>query len=289
MAKTKSQSETGDRRGGGYFLLPLCLLESDAWRAASPMAIKLLLALCSRHNGHNNGKITLSQREAADAIGRRNYRAIGHGFGELHALGLAVVEADHPKLSRMAREYRLTFLPTKGGKVAATNEYVHWRPGDAGSRNFGVEGAATETRVSAEGVAAGRKVSAEGVAADGGEMAEFVDVSAATGSTHIINHTGQSPYPKKNGRQNASGASAIRAGAVSAAPPVEELRDRALRHLAAFGRGSQSRLAGQAAIVPGTFSRFLKGGPLNEQARIRLACAFPRAEAGEQRTERAMA
>ena len=69
---------------------------------------------------------------------------------------------------------------------------------------------------------------------------------------------------------------------VSAAPAAEELRERALAFIAEAGRGSQGRLAATAKIPVGTFCKFVRnGGPLNEQARVRLACSFPKAETAE--------
>lgn len=285
MSKPKRASEVPDRRSGGYFLFPWAVMESEAWRAASPLAVKILFALCRRHNGHNNGRITLSQREASAITGCQNFHAIGRAFGELDGLGLAVVAVDHPKRQRLAREYRLTFVPC--GSTPATNEYLSWQPGDAGTRKKRVAPTAAETSLSAEATAARPKLSAEATAADGLKSANFSKVSAEDGSTHIINHPGSPAGPVKDRVKNAGGPRKASDSVASAAPSPTELRARAAAHIERFGRGSQSRLAEQSKIPPGTFSRFIHhDGPLNEQARIRLACAFPKTEAAERITER---
>jgi hypothetical protein len=294
MSRGKAKAESADRRGGTYFLLPACLITSAAWREASPLSIKLLMALCARHTGFNNGRISLSAREAAAAVGSKNFHAISRSFGELEALGLAVLAKDRPKCERMAREYRLTFVGV--GEAPATNDYLQWSLGDAGTRKKRASPTAAETNLSVEATATARKVSVEAAAADRGKFDRIGHVSAEDGSTHISNHGGVFAVPSSSGGEKATDPRGFafglisRAGVISAAPPIGELRERVLAHLNTCGRGAQSRLAAQAGIPGGTFSKFLRsGGPLSAQARLRLTCSLPKMAAAERKHERVIA
>lgn len=267
----KRKTERGDARGGGFFLLPHCLLASEAFRTASPRAIKVLLSLCAKHNGFNNGAISLGFRELAEMISSGNHAANIRALCELQERGLVALERTYPKGQRLANEYRLTFVQV--GESPATNEYLSWTVGDAGTGkkgNFRV--AVIETRtasrvaVASTGEETSRFDSLNGVDANppfsGGSP-----VSAA--STHIVQPYGGLPEsPPKS--------PPITGGPKSAAPDAEELRGRVVAALDAAPRGSQGQLAALAAIRPAALSKFLGGGSLNDAARIRLTMALPK-------------
>lgn len=283
MGKGKRKAEQADRRSGSYFLFPQCLLDSAAWRALSPFGVKLLMGLCAHHNGWNNGKITFSARQAAESVGTVNFHAIARGFRELELLGFVALEKDHPRGQRLAREYRLTFVGV--GERPATNEYLGWAQGDAGTRNKRVAPNAAATSLSAAVASAETKLSAASTAADEAENVDFANVSAASNATHRVNHRGGSSL----GRSNHPRVTADLNGG-SAAPSEDELRERVTASLDRYGRGTQSKLAELAEIPPGTFSRFInRDGPLNAPARIRLTCAMPRLEMHERLSESATA
>jgi hypothetical protein len=273
----KKASELPDRQGKGYFLLPDCLTTSIAWREASPLMVKLLIAICVRHNGRNNGRIGLSSRDAAKELGMQNYHSIAAAFAEAMLKGFIALEKDHPRGERMAREYRLTFVGVRDGP--ATNDYLTWRPGDAGTRKKRVAPTAAEISVSDVVTGADAKLSVVATAAETAKSAERGNVSDENASTHIFNHRerfsdrtqlGSVPHSHNDGQGTV---------VLTAAPSCEELRTRVADHVRRFGRGSQSRLAKLAGIPPGTFSRFINHrAPLNHQARLRLTLAFPRAE-----------
>lgn len=290
MKSGKSKPERPDARGGGFILLPDCLMKSDAYRTASFRARAALNVLLARHSGFNNGKITMSVEELAVGLDCQNFRANAAAMAELQSRGIVVLEKDYPRGVRLAREYRLTFIPVKD--APATHDYVSWKPGDAGTVKKRVVAIANETSVSTAAIANEMKLSTAVIAnetnANDGKPPMFPEASVAIMAGHIGNHVGSSAPVTKGEGETAGGhrrtANGARFGGqpVSAAPPAEELREKVLMHVERCGRGSQGRLAKAAGIPRGTLCKFVRnGGPLNEQARIRLACSFPRAETAE--------
>lgn len=123
---------------GQYAPLPYALLRSQAWRGLSGNAVKLFLELHARFNGSNNGRLTLSYREAAEALGMGK-ASVKRAYGQLVAHGFLVLEREGNWYGGRAHEWRLTIKPTQGarGRIPPTDD---WRP-------FNVE-----TMAEAEGV-----------------------------------------------------------------------------------------------------------------------------------------
>ena len=72
-AKSGKVNRTGrNKKPSKYLLLPYSILQHAAWRNQSGAAIKVLLEMCTRYNGGNNGKLVLSHREAKSALGMGN-------------------------------------------------------------------------------------------------------------------------------------------------------------------------------------------------------------------------
>lgn len=73
----------GKKRGAGQFVqLHHRLLDSAAWRSLKPGPRALYIELKRRYNARNNGKLVLSHRQAAEALGvHRN--TIGPWFDAL--------------------------------------------------------------------------------------------------------------------------------------------------------------------------------------------------------------
>jgi hypothetical protein len=115
-----------DTRGGRWAGIPVCVIESAAYRALSLPARAILVQLTAALNGYNNGAIALSQRTLAQALGLTNYRKIISGIAELLDHGFLDISTEGQWKERQAREYRLTFVSTKS--AAATNEYLQWHP-----------------------------------------------------------------------------------------------------------------------------------------------------------------
>src|SRR5262245_31265141 len=107
-------------------------LESRAWRATSHGARSLYVALKARysHVSHNNGRIYLSQRQAACEIGS-GFNSIARWFRELQHFGF-IVQTKGGSLGLNGRgtapHWRLTELGTRvGGElVNATCDFLKW-------------------------------------------------------------------------------------------------------------------------------------------------------------------
>jgi len=275
MKEGKRKSQKGDSKGGGFLLLPHCLLNSQAFRTASPRAIKMLMALCAKHDGFNNGRIGAGFRDLAEWLDCQNHTANSGAIGELVGRGIVAVECEHPKAQRLSTEYRLTFMPTDAGD--ATNDYLHWRVGDAGTLqkrtvgNFRVATTATETAIPVATVATGEETSrCVNHNGDNAKPPFSGKAPVAIIATHIgLPSGGLSPSPLNS--------LPTTGGPLSAAPDAEALRGRVLAALDSAPRGSQGQLAALAAIRPAALSKYLhSGGPLNDAARIRLTMALPR-------------
>jgi hypothetical protein len=271
----KRKTEKGDARGGGFFLLPHCLLTSEAFQTASPRAVKVLLTLCAKHNGFNNGAIGIGFRELAEAMDSHNHGANGKALCQLMERGIVTLERSYPKGQRLANEYRLTFVST--ANAPATNDYLSWRRGDAGTRkkapggNFRAAETSTRSAVRVATASTGEETSRCENLNGGDENPPFLGSSpVAIASTHIVQPSGAIPESPRRSPQNTSGP-------LSAAPDAEGLRERVLSILNTAARGSQGQLAAFASIRPAALSKFLNDcGSLNDQARIRLTMALPK-------------
>jgi hypothetical protein len=282
-----AKGEKADARGGKYLLLPHCVLKSEAYRTASPRALQALTVLCLRHSGFNNGRIAMSLADLSEGMANQNHAANSRAVGELVARGLIEVTMDRPKGCRLAREYRITFVPT--ATASATHDYLHWSPGAAGTRqrgnigNFRPAVSANETGVSIAVSAKDVKLSLAGSADETLETHAnppfSVEPSFAETAAHIDNHLGASPAGPENDGKTAGGPTAKKSGDVlSAAPPPAELLARCRSYLAGVA-GGQTRLADASGVSKGALSKFLNDkGSLNDRARIAVACALPRLE-----------
>lgn len=275
MKSGKRKTQRGDARGGRFLLLPYCLLRSEAFRMASPRAIKVLLALCAKHDGFNNGRIGMGFRDLAEWIDCQNHTANSDALGELVARGIVAVECQHPKAQRLSTEYRLTFMSTED--EPATNDYLHWKQGDAGTvrkrevGNFRVAIVATETADPAVMAATGEETSRCDSRNRYNAKPPFLsEAPVAMVATHICKPFGALPKSSCQFPQNIGGP-------LSAAPDPEGLRARVLSTLDTAARGSQGQLAALAKIRPAALSKFLGGtGSLNDASRIRLTLALPK-------------
>lgn len=284
MRSGQRKAEKPDSRGGKYLLMPHCLLASEAYRTASPRALKVLTAMCLKHNGFNNGRIGVSCRDLAEAIDSQDHGANLRAIGELVSRGLVVIEGDHAKGKRLAREYRLTFIPTETS--SATHDYLHWQQGDAGSRrkcdprnkgNKRVGETSTVRPVSVGETSTVRKQTVGETSTAETFNREnppfFKSASVEESPAHIVASVSRPVRSTSKSAHNSNDLS-------SAAPDAEELRERAKALLASLGRGFQNKLATDANIPAGSLSKFLNyDAPLNDRARLRLTCAMPKTQA----------
>jgi hypothetical protein len=107
-------------------------LDSPAWKAMSHRARSLYVALRRRYNQtvHNNGRIYLAQRKAAEEIGSKQIY-VGRWFRELQHYGFIVLERPGclgVNGKGQAPKWRLTELGYMNDPP--TREFMQWQPGN---------------------------------------------------------------------------------------------------------------------------------------------------------------
>lgn len=134
MGKSKRRSE------GQYLPLPYAQLKSQAWRTLSGSAVRLFLELHTRYNGGNNGKLTLSYAEAAEAL-VMGKATVQRAYHELMEHGFLALEKEGNWYHRQAHEWRLTTKSMHGakGKVAPTHDWRDYRTPKKEKRGSGLE------------------------------------------------------------------------------------------------------------------------------------------------------
>lgn len=280
MAKPGSEKAQKVDDGGGYRKLPLAI--SERQKCVSMRAWCLLTALLARFNGFNNGEIAASARDLADAIGSHRYKANRAALAELIEAGFIAPERMYPRGSRMATEYRLTWIESGKGtnRRPATNDWKALGSGNT-RKHLGVE-TSTRTGKHVDAPSTDRKRSVD--APSTGDV-ETPLSSVDAPSTLLISHSpgsGVVPFPVPFAPENRRGP--IRAPIEgSCAMDLAELRTFTRGYLAQAGVGAQSKLAAEASVPGGSLSKFLAGRGLAEQHRLKLQLAVGRAWPIEQR------
>lgn len=104
------------------------MMATEAWETMPPGPRTLYLELKKRYNGHNNGAIFLSHRDAAKACSvHRN--TVGGWFQTLEQRGFIVLtKGPHlgPSGVGVAATWALTEYPTKDG-LRATMAFKKWK------------------------------------------------------------------------------------------------------------------------------------------------------------------
>lgn len=90
-----------------YMVLPYRMTKHDAWRGLSGPAVKVWIEVRSRFNGGNNGKITLSQDEAARLL-HMSKGTVVRAFSELEEAGFLKKMRPGHWYGRMATEWAVT-------------------------------------------------------------------------------------------------------------------------------------------------------------------------------------
>jgi hypothetical protein len=114
---------------GAYIPVIKAIIKTPAWRAMSPGARLLWIELRGwlRNDWSNNGRIFLSDRDAAEALGTKSTRSIVRWFAEnehygfLHKTRGGFLGSDGHGL---AAHYRFTDLPY--GTRSPTRDYEKW-------------------------------------------------------------------------------------------------------------------------------------------------------------------
>ncbi len=110
---------------GRFIKLDLIVYESPAFQDLSDTARSLLLELCRRHNGSNNGQIGLSVREASKLL-HRSDKTISLAFNDLMSHGLIRQTSKQDYLNGKAREWAITFYKRNG--CAPRDDWNRWTP-----------------------------------------------------------------------------------------------------------------------------------------------------------------
>ncbi|WP_192384094.1 hypothetical protein [Mesorhizobium silamurunense] len=118
------------RKGKAKFLLiEGYLIRSTAWQHATPNDRALYLELKWRYDGFNNGRIGLSIRDAADALGIGK-NAVSMSFSNLQSKGFVAVVtkgAFSVKVKR-ATEWLLTEYKCDVTGELPRKDFMRWRP-----------------------------------------------------------------------------------------------------------------------------------------------------------------
>lgn len=104
---------------------PHDFLHHPAFRTASGNAKGVLLELWSRHNGKNNGDLSLAYREAKTLLGL-GQAAYSAALVELQQRRLIVSTRPGQFVGKLAATWRLTMIANKGEHP--TNDYLAWTP-----------------------------------------------------------------------------------------------------------------------------------------------------------------
>jgi hypothetical protein len=113
-----------------YVSLRYWLLESPAWRRLPCAARALYIELAKRYNGRNNGRISYSVREGAEAL-KVTKDTAGRMLKVLQERGFIVRTkqgAFSLKVSREASEWRLTEYPDDVIPQHASKDFMRWQP-----------------------------------------------------------------------------------------------------------------------------------------------------------------
>lgn len=172
-----------DTRGGSWAGIPICVINSAAYRSLSLAARATLVELVGRMNGYNNGEIGISNRQVVDAL-HCSPRTVVAAFAELVDRGMIDVAVEGQWKERQARQYRLTFVSTK--TRPATNEYLRWTP--TPKKSGASHAVAAQTHSASHAVAAAHEPASHAVAARVSEWRKTVDQpqSAASHAVALI-------------------------------------------------------------------------------------------------------
>lgn len=267
MGRRKAHADCrADTRGGRFAGIPICVIDSLAYRDLSLWARAILVELVKRMSGYNNGKIALSITEICIALNNSNRGKASKAIAELMEHGFIDVPTEANWKERMAREYRLTFVTTAYPPFGATNDYKNWTPadksgGNASSPEKAVSGdAPLPVAVSAGHTPLPVKNSNQRKSAKNGKSAFPVSGNAV--SPLINNHT----HPPKS----------------SSSIDYAIVRDRVREWIDQYGYGGQKILASRSGTAPSALSRFIAGksSSLPPQAVGRLLAAIG-SEAGD--------
>lgn len=117
---------TGRNVGGGQYLpISYKMARTQAFRSLTGTALKVWVELRTRYNGHNNGLVSLSLREAASLLGLSQTTA-QRALIELEEKGFIKRRTRGSWYGRKAAEFILTDRSYDGHEP--TRDWQRWRP-----------------------------------------------------------------------------------------------------------------------------------------------------------------
>lgn len=277
MSKRKSGKSLHqpDGRGGSYSMLPHSALDAMLV-TVSPRAVAIALAILRRFNGYNNGRIGMSMRDVAEAIGSANNPANTAAIAELERTGFIRV-IRYPHGQRKANDYSLTFISSgPQGEQPATHDYLAGVETRMETKKSSVSKLDTRnaSRVSSFDTRRKHRVSSFDTGAT--ETCGSPDPSPVSISyTHILHHAGGPSGSDGNTHPDAS-KSPRAVSTNSSGMALPDLRLFARSYLAWAPPGAQSTLAHETKIPGGTLSKFLNGRSLPDHYRMPLQLAVAR-------------
>jgi hypothetical protein len=105
------------------------MMDTPAWRTATPQGRVVFLELLARYNGSNNGRIALSVREAS-TLCNIAVNTASRALTEFEERGfIECVRRGHfDRKARHATEWRLLHLPCDLTGEPAKKTFARWRP-----------------------------------------------------------------------------------------------------------------------------------------------------------------
>lgn len=100
------------------------MLKTEAYRSLGPYARCLLIEFCRKYDGHNNGYISMSIREA-QALINCGRKCVEKGLKQLEDRGFIIKKTQGVFISGMASEWALTEFEI--GTQSATKDFMRWR------------------------------------------------------------------------------------------------------------------------------------------------------------------
>lgn len=124
--RKRKSNATGRNEGDGQFLLiSYTMARSPAFRSLTGAALKVWVELRTRYNGHNNGLVSLSLREAATLLGMSQTTA-QRALMQLEVKGFIKRRTRGSWYGRKAAEFIIADKSYDGNPP--TRDWQKWRP-----------------------------------------------------------------------------------------------------------------------------------------------------------------
>ena len=127
MSRRKSY-KSQKRSEPNFVMLLNFIADTPAWRSLKPAPRALYFEIKRQYNGHNNGRVLLSYRDAAQRL-NWSYNSVGGYFKALEQRGFIVcMQRPHlgPSGVGQTSHWRLTEYECEGTRP--THDYKAWKP-----------------------------------------------------------------------------------------------------------------------------------------------------------------